>query len=190
MRAVAALFALCHAALSASWSVARSPHFEVWSDAPAETVRGLDAGLERLHSVFVRQLGISPRGTVRVICFASAQDFNDYRIRPGAAGYALIGPGGEYIVINTSVADLHVAAHEYSHLLIHSSGWKLPEWLVEGVSEVVSSVRLGERFSLMGGDLPGRSHLLKSQRWMDPSDFFSYSVQAQPTSPRETMFYS
>src|SRR6266404_4421571 len=153
MRLLTALAMACPAA-AATWSVARSDHFEVWSDASAETVRLLDAGLERLHTFFVRQIGVSPRGTVRVICFATAQDFADYRSSPNSAGYSLSTPDRQYIVITgAGKLDLHAPAHEYAHLLIHSSGWKLPEWLAEGISEVVSSVQVGERYSFIGGDL-------------------------------------
>src|SRR6266852_6678113 len=173
MRLLTAL-AMAWPAAAADWSVARSEHFEVWSDAGAETTRHLDSGLERLHTFFVRQIGVSPRGTVRVICFATQQDFADYRISPNAAGYSLTTPERQYIVMSgAGKPNLGVPAHEYAHLLIHSSGWKLPEWLAEGISEVVSSVQVGERYSFIGGDLPSRSHVLKSAQWMSPAELFA-----------------
>src|SRR5436305_11539886 len=167
--------AITGSAADDKWNVARSDHFEVWSDAGADTVRLLDSGLERLHAFFVREIGVGPRGLVRVICFASGQDFADYRIRPGADGFSLTTPDRQYIVISDKGRpDLRIPAHEYAHLLIHSTGWKLPEWLSEGISEVVSSVRVGERYSFIGGDLPARSHLLKSAQWMRPAELFAF----------------
>src|SRR4051812_6867620 len=189
MRLVWLLSALAISSPAANWTLARSDHFEVWSDAGAETARLLDAGLERLHSFLVRQIGVSPRGAVRVICFASAQDFADYRTSSGAAGYSLTTPDRQYIVITgAGRPDLSIPAHEYAHLLIHSSGWTLPEWLAEGISEVVSSVRLGERYSFIGGALPGRAQLLKSAQWIAPAELFA--LTSKNAGSRESLFYS
>src|SRR5258707_15862585 len=147
--------ALAIPAAATPWSVARSEHFEVWSNAPADTVREIGTGLERLRTFFVNHVGIEPRSRVRVICFGTAQEFADYRIRPGADGFSLTGPNGDYIVMHAPQrGELRVLAHEYAHLLIHASGWKLPEWLAEGISEVVSSMQFGERYSFIGRDLP------------------------------------
>ena len=174
---------------AAQWNVARSSHFETWSDAGGSTARALASSLERLHTFFVRQLGIAPQGTVRVICFASIQEYAEYRIRPGADGFSLAGPDGKYIVTHAS-GGLRVPAHEYAHLLIHSTGWKLPEWLDEGISEVVSGVRFGERSSFIGGNLPGRSGPLKGARWMTPAELFSAAPQGQDEPARTPLFYS
>jgi hypothetical protein len=185
-----ALAALCLPAFAAPWTVARSRHFEVWSDAAPETARALGAGLERLHAFFVQQLGISPRGTVRVVCFAAEADYATYRILPGADAFSLTGSRGEYIVIHGSRTDLRLPAHEYAHLLIHSSGFTLPDWLSEGISEVVSSVRFGERFSFIGGDLPGRSQQLKTGAWLPSAELFRSNPKAMPDVARDPLFYS
>jgi tetratricopeptide (TPR) repeat protein len=177
---------------AASWNLARTDHFEVWSDAAPAITRSLAAGMERLHLFFVRQTGMSPRSAVRVICFASEREFREYRIRPGAGGYSLTTPQRDYIVIPASASyEMRVPAHEYAHLLIHSSGWKLPEWLAEGISEVVSSVRIGERHTFIGGDLPGRSQLLKTSAWMTPAELFAFGLKGTAQDlAREPLFYS
>ena len=177
------------AAAATPWSVARSEHFEVWSNAPADTVREIGTGLERLRTFFVKQVGIEPRSRVRVICFDTVQEFADYRVRPGADGFSLTGPSGNYIVLHTPQrGELRVLAHEYGHLLIHASGWKLPEWLAEGISEVVSSVQFGERYSFIGRDLPGRSYQLKTTAWMKPAELFA--APSTPEDTREPLFYA
>jgi tetratricopeptide (TPR) repeat protein len=170
------------------WSVARSPHFEVWSDASPDTARNLNTGLERLHTFLKNQVGLVTSNVVRVVCFASSEEFGEYRVRPGSDGFSLTGPGGDYIVIHASPRDgMRVPAHEYAHLLIHSSGWILPEWLAEGISEVVSSVQFGERYSFIGGDLPGRSQQLKTTPWLRPAEFFAAGPQKDT---REPLFYA
>jgi tetratricopeptide (TPR) repeat protein len=176
-------------AAAAPWSVARSEHFEVWSNAPADTAREIGAGLERLRTFFIKQVGIEPRTRVRVICFASLQEFADYRVLAGSDGFSLTGPRGDYIVTHTVPrGNLRVPAHEYAHLLIHASGWKLPEWLAEGISEVVSSVQFGDRASFIGGDLPGRSQQLKTATWMRPAELFAAS--RTPEETRDALFYA
>jgi tetratricopeptide (TPR) repeat protein len=124
------------------------------------------------------------------VCFATEADYAAYRILPGADGFSLTGSVGEYIVVHGSRSDLRLAAHEYAHLLIHSSGFSLPDWLAEGVSEVVSSVRFGERYSLIGGDLPGRSQQLKTTPWMTPDELFRSNPKILPDVAREPLFYS
>ena len=66
----------------AHWNHASTSHFDVYSNSDAETVRSLALGFERLHAFFVRQVGISPpaREVVRVICFATAQEYRQYRV--------------------------------------------------------------------------------------------------------------
>jgi tetratricopeptide (TPR) repeat protein len=183
-----AIFAVAAPACAATWHVARSAHFEVFSDAAPDAARTLAASLERLHAFCVHQVGIAPRGTIRVIDFASPRDFDLYRIRPGATGYSLHTSDRDYIVVTAN--DLRAPAHEYTHLLIHNSGLTLPDWLSEGISEVMSAVRVGERYSFIGGDIPGRSGLLKSGRWLAPAELFTPSPKGASDPVRELMFYS
>ncbi len=188
---ILAALALPLGAAPGSWNVARSPNFEVWSDAPPEVPRTLAAGLERLRTFFVRQIGIVPAGTVRVVCFASRAAFDDYRIQPGAAGYSLTGPGGAYIVLHAAApGDLRVPAHEYGHLVIYSSAWKLPDWLAEGLSELVSTVRFGARYSFIGGDIPGRSQPLKTAPWMPPAQLFATTSAIAADPSRGPLYYA
>src|SRR4051794_21238292 len=159
------------------WSVARSAHFAVYSDAGAETARSLAAGLERLRAFFVRHIGLNPPSEreVRVICFATAQEYGQYSTRRGADAYFIGTEGRDYIVLPAPArGELRIAAHEYAHVLMHSGGWKLPEWIAEGLSDVVSTVQLSDRTSAIGGDLPGRSSVLKSAIWLPLPELFAF----------------
>jgi tetratricopeptide (TPR) repeat protein len=176
-------------ASAAPWNAARTAHFEVFSDGTPDAAHRLAESLERLHAFFVRQVGISPPGVVRVVCFASEAEFNAYRIRPGSGGFSLHTPDRDYIVA-PAARDLRVPAHEYAHLLIHSSGWKIPEWLAEGIADVVSSLRIGERYAFLGGDLPGRSGLLKTSRWLTPAELFGTTLKGPQDPAREPLFYA
>src|SRR5258707_14949315 len=119
--------ALAIPAAATPWSVARSEHFEVWSNAPADTVREIGTGLERLRTFFVKHVGIEPRSRVRVICFGTAQEVAEYRIRPGADGCSLTGPNRDYIVMHAPQrGEFRVPAHEHAPLVLHASGGTVP----------------------------------------------------------------
>jgi len=170
-----------------TWTAARTPHFEVYSDARPETARSLAASLERLHGFLVRQIGLSPAAdrAVRVIAFASTQEYARYRSNPAAGAY-FVGTGDrDYIVMPVSArADLRFAAHEYAHVLMHSGAWTLPCWIAEGVSDVVSTVQFRERESRIGGDLAERSAALKNSRWLPLAELFACGAQ------RGSVFYA
>lgn len=171
------------------WRLARSEHFEVYSNAPGDAARSLLTGFERLHAFFIRQIGVSPRAhrPVRVICFGSAQEYNSYRTRPNADAYFLGIPSRDYIVMAFGSGVSRVAAHEYAHLLIHSSGRALPEWIAEGISDVVSTVQIGERDSRIGGDLPGRSQVFRNRRPMPLRELFEFTPR---NNDDEALFYA
>src|SRR4051794_34300844 len=114
---------VCGARESAVWTVARSPHFTVYSDSRAETARELAAGLERLHAFCARFTGLttSPGRELRVIAFASAHEYAQFRASANADGFYLGAADRDYIVLPTpSRGELRIPAHEYAHVLIHS----------------------------------------------------------------------
>jgi hypothetical protein len=175
------------------WTLARSEHFEIYSDAAAGAAPSLLSAFERMYAFFARQVGVTPapHRTVRIIRFGSSQEYDSYRLRSGADAY-YIGTGTrDYIVMpafaNDFHGDLHIAAHEYSHLLIHASGFDLPHWIAEGISEVASTVRIGARDSSVGGDLSSRSQLLGAAKWMPLSDLFA---MAETDAGGHALYYS
>jgi tetratricopeptide (TPR) repeat protein len=185
-----ALLCVCgQASEPAQWRLARSEHFEVYSNAPGDAARSLLTDFERLHAFFMRQIGVGPRAhrPVRVICFGSAQEYNSYRARPAADAYFLGTESRDYIVMASGSGASRVAAHEYAHLLIHSSGRKLPEWITEGISDVASTVQIGERDSRIGGDLPGRSQVLRNRRMMPLRELFEFTPR---NNDDEALFYA
>jgi hypothetical protein len=176
MRVPIALLATAACAAAADpWVVARAPHFQVYSDGGADTARSLATGFERLHDFFARQIGVAPRGgAVRVIAFATAQEFAEYRTKPGSDAYYLGATAGDYIVMPAGVrGDLRVPAHEYAHLLLHSTGWRLPAWISEGISEVAGTVRFSDRGATAGGVITGPSQLLRQRRWIPIAELFA-----------------
>lgn len=161
---------------TAPWTLARSSHFEVYSHAGPTSAPTLLANFERMHAFFARQVGVAPdsRRAVRVICFGGREEYESFRFDSTADAYYLGTDNRDYIVMPACASgDFHTAAHEYAHLLIHSSGLTLPRWMAEGISEVASTVQIRERASSIGGDLPNRSRLLRSAAWMPLSGLFA-----------------
>ena len=174
-----ALFAAIASARSPEpWMLVRSRHFEIYSDAGANPATSLAAGFERMHAFFERQVGATPdpRRPIRVICFGKAREYQGYRASSNADAYYVGGEGRDYVVMPAAGSgDFHLAAHEYAHLLIRSSGLSLPRWVAEGIGEVASTVQIRDRSSSVGGDLPARSRLLRSGNWLPLPELFRFS---------------
>jgi tetratricopeptide (TPR) repeat protein len=176
------------------WRRLTTPHFEIYSNADPGASRFLAVGLERLHAFFLRQFGTGPPAPreVRVIYFASSQEYGQYRARPGADAFFVGVDSRDYIVLPAMPrGELRVAAHEYAHVLIHSGGWTLPEWIAEGIGDVVSTLQIGERDTRVGGDLPDRIQTLQRGAWMTFPELFSFTLKNPPArADRENMFYA
>src|SRR5215831_8623795 len=161
---LASLAVVAGAREAGGWRRLTTPHFEICSNSDTETSRFLATGLERLYTFFVRQLGAAPPAhrEVRVIYFATRQEYGQYRSQPAADAFFIGAESRDYIVLPAMPrGELRAAAHEYAHVLIHNGGWNLPAWLAEGIGDVVSTVRVGERDTRIGGDLPDRIQTLQ-----------------------------
>jgi tetratricopeptide (TPR) repeat protein len=155
------------------WSVAKSSHFEVYSQTGHETARAALIWFEQLRTFF-QQSGLLGRGfndqgrpALRVIGFRSEKEYEAYRLRPIAdAGYVSDGDGDYIIMASLQPGALGVAAHEYAHYVLHVNGLKMPACLSEGVAEVFSTLRLNGDGYELGGDLPSRTQILKRNAWL------------------------
>ena len=162
--ACVALTSLCAPAQPLStWKVARSEHFEVYSQAGEPAARSALLWFEQLHGFLLKQTGLSAGlPSVRVIGFRSVREYQPYRLRPTADAYCISTESRDYIVMpSLGAAEFPTAAHEYAHAVLHAGSYRLPAWLSEGLAEFFSTVRIGERSSTIGGDLPQRSRELR-----------------------------
>ena len=169
----AVLLALCcpfaSAAPNSPWTRANSEAFEIYSDAGADSARSTLEYFQRLRAFFLSYTNLNTGSStpVRIIVFRSAEEFNPYRVRPNAAAFYIGTESRNYIVMPALSAEhLSVAAHEYVHFLIHANSLPLPAWLNEGLSDVFSTLMINERSSSVGGDLSGRSRLLRNRHWL------------------------
>ena len=175
------------------WTLAATPHFDIYSNSDAASARALAVSFERLRSFFLSQVDLAPAAQreLRIICFATDEEYQQYRLRAGTGGYYIGAESRDYIVLPALPnGEMRSAAHEYAHVLIHSGAWKLPDWLTEGLGDVISTLQIRERETRIGGDLPGRSQLLKSSVWMPLAELFDFSLKSEAAAGREPLFYA
>ncbi len=193
--AVASLWGCAYARPEAAWTLARSEHFEIYSQGDEGRARAALEWFEELRAFFEQRtdLKVNGEGPVRVIGFHSAAEYQPFRLRTTADAYYVGAGKRNYIVMATLDGDsFRIAAHEYAHFILHASGLELPRWLSEGLAELFSTVQIGARGCSLGGDLPMRSQVLRSRRWMPISELLAVPEDTanQPNRADEDLFYA
>jgi tetratricopeptide (TPR) repeat protein len=180
-----------------AWTVVRNSHFEVFSQTSQREAEAAVVWLERLRAFFI-QAGISNgdgdhklRGPVRVVQFGSEKNFAAFRPSASADAFFLAGPTRDYVVLsNLPSMQTAVVAHEYAHLVLHSVGVILPEWLAEGLAEVFSTVSISDRECTIGGGLPLRRASLQHGGWIPLAALLSVDSVTRLDRQRAGAFYA
>ena len=192
----AALLSICLGApawAGSAWRLTRSDNFEIYSQGSDASARSAALWFEQLREFFLQQTGLTLGNLppTRVIAFGSAKEYEPYRLRSASAYY--VGTGSQdYIVMPDLGADeFRTGAHEYAHLILHASGLRYPAWLKEGLAEFFSTVHVGEQSSELGGDVPGRSQILRRRAWLALSELLSVAEDSRPREPGKVeLFYA
>ena len=176
------------------WILARSAHFEVYSQGGEASARDALVWFEQLRAFFSTQtkLGLDSRPPVRIVAFSSADEYKQYSIQSTSDAFYVGTESRDYIVMSNLAADqFRVAAHEYAHVIFHAGGLHFPSWFSEGLAEVLSSVRMGGEMSTIGGDLPARSRYL-IRPWIPLDELFSITNDSPERKDRNTaaLFYA
>jgi tetratricopeptide (TPR) repeat protein len=193
--AVIAVGVWCVTALEASdWTLARSAHSEVFSQAGEASARSMALLIERLHALFSP---VAPppdyRPPVRVVVFRSTEEYEPYRLGPTAGAYYMGSHVRDYIVMPAlGPRDPHVAAHEYWHLVVRDSDLQLPLWLEEGLAQYFSNVCLDERDTSGADQLASRFRTLHGQARMPLSDMLVLAKDSPLRNDHEaaSLFYA
>ena len=165
--ALSVVLACASAAPLAAANLARSAHFEVYSQAGERSAQAVVLGLERLRALFLHETGLGLTRPVRVIVFRSRREYDPYRLRPAADAYYVGTETADSIVmIDPGSGDFRIAAHEYAHAVLDANLIELPPWLSEGLAEVLSAVRLDDRPPRTAAEMPYRAAILRSHPWM------------------------
>jgi hypothetical protein len=176
-----------------SWILARSPRFEVYSQAGADNARQVLLWFGRLHAFFTQQTGVrvDSRLPLRVVVFRSTAEYEPYRLRPTADAFYTATESRDYIVLSNPEAG-RLGAHEYWHFVEHSGGLGLPPWLNEGMAEFFSTIRLGELSGRMGARPAGHTRILRTRAWIPLRTLLALPADAPLRSERDAseMFYA
>ncbi len=177
-----------------TWTRVRSSHFEVYSQAGADSARAALLWFERLRAFFERSGVKLDDGTpVRVIGFASVREYDAYRLRPTADAYYIGTERRDTIVMPTlDIVEFPVAAHEYAHLVLHASGVQLAPWLSEGLAEYFSTVRISNRECQVGGSIAKYLRILQERRWLPLPQLLTMPEDSAVRQSRAgaTLFYA
>lgn len=166
----------------AAWVRVATADFEIYTTADEDAGRSLILRLERLRAVLQPILGWRSesrdewRGDVRderqksicIIAFGSRDEFQPYAPINRSVGFFLPGARRDFMVLDGSSAEGRAAAHEYVHLLMARSGFRLPPWLNEGLAELYSNIedRRSEPRVAVGRYIPGRVLSLRRDTWI------------------------
>jgi tetratricopeptide (TPR) repeat protein len=171
LRSFAFICGLSFSVLSAApaeWLRLRSPHFEMLTTAGEKKGREAILYFEAVRAFFETSRTVSESAhlaPVRIIAFHSEKEFEPYRYNQFSSAYYLAGTESDTIVMESITPERYPAAiHEYTHLVIHRSGLRLPIWLNEGLADLYSSLRPQGKKILVGELIPGRLHRLLSSK--------------------------
>ena len=190
-----AVFLCAQAWAGPAWKLTRTEHFELYSQAGDEVTRPLLNWFEQLRAFYFAQplFKLPALPPLRVIVFASEKDYEPFRLRATSDAYYAGGTSGHYIAMPAgSVAEFRIAAHEFAHFVLYSSGFNLAPWLNEGLAEALSTVRLSETGYEVGGDLPVHTWALRRHNWMPLADLLSLPPESRARQDRDSnaLFYA
>ncbi|HEY1342182.1 MAG TPA: hypothetical protein VGF59_31960 [Bryobacteraceae bacterium] len=168
--ALAAVPAAAPAPASDPWLRIKSANFELFTTAGERSGRDLVRHFEQVRSFFVQVFGtdVSAARPARIIAFRSDKEYEPYR--PNEFASAFYHPGTDHDVIvmrGASTENYPVAVHEYTHLLIHQSGAKVPIWLNEGMAELYSNLQPRGDKIVVGAVIASRAQSLVQDKWID-----------------------
>lgn len=147
----------------------RSPHFRVVG--AAEHAPAAATSLERLHHQLAG-LGFSvPAGSTEVVLFANFEDMQPYAPSGRATGFFQQGTDTSFLAVETGSADWPRAlAHEFVHRILQPRLTGRPEWLREGLADLLSNLHPAAGGVKLGLPIPGHLEALRSRH--HPAELF------------------
>ena len=141
------------------WNRVATKHFEMYTTNDVDRATAALQVFEQVRSFFLQsnQAAGVPDSPVKIIAFRSETEYAQYRLNPGAFAYFLRNYKHDYIVMQDIDPEHYPAViHEYTHLIVEHSGWKLPLWLNEGWAEVYSTLQAQGNQVVLGRVPAGR----------------------------------
>ena len=163
---------------SSPWSVAKSQHFEIYSQAGSEHARLTLLQFEQLRAAFTQipLLGSAGQRMLRVVEFTNLKDYEAVRVQSVGDAFYTGSEDTDYIAMPIGPHDdAAIAAHEYAHFILHANDRKLFPWLSEGLAEYCSTVRISGNQFQIGGTIPSRAQTLAHPGQNERAVFYAES---------------
>lgn len=152
------------------WTRLSSPNLELYTTAGEKEGRNTILHFERVREFFQQASPVRSQGDlpVRIVQFDTEAQYRPFRPGDHVAAYFTETPERDYIVMGDRASeDFGPATHEYTHLVVRRSGFRVPVWLNEGWAEVFSTLRPMGKDMAVGDLLPERMKALAAEKWMD-----------------------
>jgi hypothetical protein len=140
------------AALDEQWRWVANERFEVLTNGPERRARAVVEQLEAFRATISQLVGgqvFDPPTPIRVLLFARVSDMSPYQLldaegEPETFSGYFVGRGEvNYFALSGELDDFvpRIVLHEYAHLLIATQLGRPPDWLNEGLAELLSAFR-------------------------------------------------
>lgn len=170
-RAVVTIFLAVLPAFAADqWLRLSTPEFELNTTATEKQARDTVQRFEQVREFFLQASPLRSQkdAPLRIFQFATAPQFQAFKLKTFASAFYTATPAADYIVISDrAFTDFGPSIHEYMHLIVRHSGLKLPTWLNEGWADVFSTLRPMGNEAAVGDLLPDRMKSLQTDTWLD-----------------------
>jgi tetratricopeptide (TPR) repeat protein len=189
-------------AAAAEWKQVRTAHFTFIGDVSDRDLREMARMLELFREAVGR---LMPRATTRlpapttVILFGSDRAFEPYQVRQqgtrveAIAGYFQQGDTVNYIALNVSNRRdaLRIAFHEYVHAVVASTIGPVPDWLGEGLAQLLETLQVNrEGVALVGAPRVAQLLLLLEGPLLPLGELVTASTLEFESNRRRAMFYA
>lgn len=153
------------------WVEARTPHFELYSDASAERAEEIATSLETFRAVFARlapELDLRSPTPTLILAFRDAESYAPYKTLADHGEAKVLGQflsyrDGNYLTLNADpqyLGAFAVVFHEYVHYLVRHNFPRVPRWFNEGLAEYYSTFAIEAGGAVVGRPVSRHLHWL------------------------------
>lgn len=184
------------------WFEVQSPHFDLLTDGGEKTGRDLALQFEQMHSAFAQLFSTRPAPKpvpLQIIALRNSKQISQYsRLYQGkpirSTGFCLRSADRDYIVLDLGALNRwETVIHEYAHLFIAAAMPDLPAWFNEGLAELYSTIRIGDKEAILGRPPESALDVLHNESLMPISELFKVdhdsAVYNEDRDPR-SIFYA
>lgn len=189
-----------------AWLEVHSPHFQVFSNADADSAREVAGELERMRIVFQQafpHLQVDPPMPILVLAVRGRKDFDALspsedvgKGKMQLAGLFQRSPERNFIMLRLDALEgdfpYEIVYHEYTHLLSSKDLGVFPLWLAEGLAEFYETAGIQRNEVSLGRPDPNNLYLLRSHRMLTLSELFAvdYNSPYYHEDDKASIFYA